>query len=215
MEMEKFHGEGYLKHNPQALEKERRRDDDIAHVSSTFIREKGYENLAHVIELLRAVPFAIQQVSESNHLKTLEVPHEIMFASYKGSGALHQSHRDNYPKKGHPKDNGRVITAILYMNEDWREGFGGCLRLQTDDRIPLTDDIDMKQFDPWNKEVYESIYEFLDIPPAGGTLVIFNSRDIIHSVVPITEKSFNRYALTLWVTDEKKKSSFEYTRLKF
>mmetsp|Transcript_16673 Transcript_16673/g.20016 ORF Transcript_16673/g.20016 Transcript_16673/m.20016 type:complete len:676 (-) Transcript_16673:596-2623(-) len=118
-DMEAYHEEGHLKQNPQALQGARRRDDVIAHVSSKAVDERGFTSLAKVIALLRSVPFVVQSACNSEWVQDLEVPHEIMFASYDGSGALHQSHRDNLPEKGHARDNGRVVTAIMYMNEDW------------------------------------------------------------------------------------------------
>ena len=74
------------------MKTERKRDDVIAHVSSQEIASKGYHNFAKVISMMRALPHLVRITSSANDeyksewLETLEVPLEIMFAAYSGSG---------------------------------------------------------------------------------------------------------------------------------
>ncbi|CBZ53493.1 putative 2OG-Fe(II) oxygenase family protein [Neospora caninum Liverpool] len=65
----------------------------------------------------------------------------------------------------------RFLTAILYLNEDWKPACGGCLRLYLDDCR-------------------------LDVSPRLGKLVVFRSEQLEHSVMPVT--CADRYAITCW-----------------
>ena len=204
---------GQLEFNAQALKGMRRRDDVVTHVSAESLIDLGFVNLSKVLKKLRAVPGLLEEFGED----CLYVPKEVMFACYKGPGARHQSHRDNYPMKGDDGDNGRVLTALLYMNPDWSQEMGGQLRLQLN--VPLERAIDMKQFDSWDntesKGEATASGEHLDVEPYGGRLVIFKSREIVHSVLPLSNTAGNRMALTLWVTDKVQEASFAFTKLTF
>ena len=69
----------------------------------------------------------------------------------------------------------RAVTAILYLNPDWEEAHGGCLRVRLEDE---------------KGEV--------DIAPAWGRVVLFDSRRITHEVRPARH---GRWALTAWIND--------------
>lgn len=69
---------------------------------------------------------------------------------------------------------GRVLTAILYLNEEWTQSYGGQLRL------------------------YPFPEEPLDIEPTAGTLVLFSSRNMLHRVLP---SSRERYCMTIWFSE--------------
>lgn len=71
-------------------------------------------------------------------------------------------------------DDRRTLTAIVYLNEDWREADGGLLRFWPD---PLGDG------------------QPINIVPAGGTLVTFLSELYWHEVLPASR---TRLALTGW-----------------
>ena len=92
------------------------------------------------------------------------------------------SHLDNDPEDPGSADGApglrardRAVTAILYLNPDWEEAHGGCLRVQLEDE---------------KGEV--------DVAPAWGRVVLFDSRRITHEVRPT---SFGRWALTAWIND--------------
>lgn len=76
----------------------------------------------------------------------------------------------------------RSVTAILYLQrEGWRPEWGGALRAHAsavDEGLPPQ--------------------EYVDVPPLGGTLVLFRSRDLAHEVLPTARR---RLALTLWCGD--------------
>lgn len=84
----------------------------------------------------------------------------------------------------------RSVTAILYLNSlDWNadpDKDGGALKCylnaEHDDDIGVTST------------------EVLHINPAGGTLVLFDSRYLLHEVSPSNK---NRIALTLWILGDK------------
>jgi SM-20-related protein len=81
-------------------------------------------------------------------------------------GASYSRHRDRFRD-----DDARVLSCVLYLNEDWRSGDGGALRLHLDHKDPL------------------------DIAPVGGTLVAFLSGAFDHEVLPARRA---RIALAGW-----------------
>jgi SM-20-related protein len=64
-------------------------------------------------------------------------------------------HRDRFCD-----DDARVLSVVLYLNEDWRADDGGTLRLFIEDAAPV------------------------DVAPEGGTLVTFLSDRFDHEVLP-------------------------------
>ena len=78
----------------------------------------------------------------------------------------------------------RCVTAIVYLNdEDWDASkHGGELR------VYMGADID--------DEKGGSAEWVIDVAPAGGTVVVFDSRVILHEVLPTSAR---RMALTLWI----------------
>lgn len=83
----------------------------------------------------------------------------------------------------------RSITAILYLNaKDWNcdpQVDGGALICHIDSE---DDDI-----------VGGSSSKALHINPVGGTLVIFDSRHLLHEVAPSNR---GRFALTIWINGD-------------
>lgn len=87
-------------------------------------------------------------------------------------GAFYRRHLDNF--RG---TSARIVTAILYLNEDWQVADGGQLRLYTD-----------------GSEGGESV----DILPHAGTLVLFRSALYWHEVLPARRE---RFSLTGWLRE--------------
>jgi len=81
-------------------------------------------------------------------------------------GAAYARHRDRFRD-----DDARVLSCVLYLNDGWRSGDGGALRLHLDDG------------------------DALDVAPVGGTLVAFLSDAFDHEVLPARR---SRIALTGW-----------------
>ena len=81
-------------------------------------------------------------------------------------GASYARHRDRFRD-----DDARVLSCVLYLNENWRAEDGGALQLFPPDAAPLT------------------------VHPQGGTLVAFLSADFDHEVLPAKRE---RMALTGW-----------------
>lgn len=91
---------------------------------------------------------------------------ELQLARFGPGGTLYQRHKDSF--RG---SQGRRVTAIYYLNPDWRPEHGGALRLHPEGQAPL------------------------EVPPALNTLVVFLSERVEHEVLP----NFSpRYALTAW-----------------
>lgn len=93
--------------------------------------------------------------------------YEIHFAVYP-PGSFYRQHVDNF--RG---TSARLVTVIVYLNEDWQATDGGQLRLYTDEEG-----------------------HYLDIPPQGGTLVAFLSERFAHEVLPAHRE---RLSLSGWL----------------
>jgi SM-20-related protein len=90
---------------------------------------------------------------------------ETHFAFYT-PGAYYGKHLDRFHD-----DDARTVSAVIYLNEDWQEEYGGALRLHL----------------PENTKH--------DISPIAGSLALFLSAEILHEVLPATR---DRMSLTGW-----------------
>jgi SM-20-related protein len=82
-------------------------------------------------------------------------------------GAFYRRHVDR-----HRDSNARVISAVFYLNTDWREEDGGELLMQDD----------------MGKTLFAQ-------QPVGGTLVLFKSAEMPHEVLPATRE---RWSVAGW-----------------
>jgi SM-20-related protein len=90
---------------------------------------------------------------------------ELQLAHYAAPNRGYDRHVDAFRGQ-----KGRRVTAICYLNEDWRASDGGALRLYLDD-------------------------ETIEILPEAGRMVVFLSEELEHQVMP-TDR--DRAALTAW-----------------
>jgi SM-20-related protein len=93
---------------------------------------------------------------------------ELHFARY-GPGRSYARHFDQLTGS-----EARVLSWVLYLNDDWRAEEGGALRLYTSQhaRAPV-----------------------LEFPPRGGRLMVFLSERYEHEVLPATRE---RLSITGW-----------------
>ena len=126
------------------------------------------------------------------------VPQETQLAVYGPTGTFYRPHRDGYTFSWAHGPLGwfqlrglrlRAVTAILYLNDNgpgsaqpWRASDGGCLRVYLDQRALQS-----------SSTAHEAHY--VDIPPVGGRLVIFDAQKVLHEVRPNFR---DRAALTVW-----------------
>lgn len=94
---------------------------------------------------------------------------ESHFAVYP-PGAFYRRHLDNF--RG---TSARIITAVLYLNEDWQDADCGQLRLYTNG---------------------SEGGEYVDVFPHAGQLVLFRSTKFWHEVLPARRE---RFSLTGWL----------------
>ncbi len=81
-------------------------------------------------------------------------------------GSFYRKHLDRFQS-----DSLRTLTAILYLNEDWRVEDGGQLRVYTGDD------------------------DYFDVLPQAGTLMTFLTDGVWHEVLPATRE---RISITGW-----------------
>jgi hypothetical protein len=77
----------------------------------------------------------------------------------------------------------RLITAIVYLNENWEDGDGGELKL------------------------YPFPYSPVEIRPLFDRMVLFSSVNMLHRVLPSTKP---RYCFTIWLSGKSEKGEEEY-----
>ncbi|RYD24404.1 MAG: 2OG-Fe(II) oxygenase [Verrucomicrobiaceae bacterium] len=94
---------------------------------------------------------------------------ECHFAIYP-PGAFYKAHLDR-----HAGTRERVVTVILYLNEDWQPGDGGELKIWT------------------TPEGRDGPFEIIE--PRMGTMVCFMAEDFWHEVLPATKQ---RTSITGW-----------------
>lgn len=92
--------------------------------------------------------------------------HMVKVQHNAGQGACFPMHFDTYG------DDGKCVTAVLYLNEDWEQGDGGEIVLYPFPRPCVV------------------------VQPRFGELVLFSSQQLLHRVMPAFKP---RYALTTWI----------------
>ena len=90
-------------------------------------------------------------------------------------GAFYRAHVDRFKNSS-----ARLVTTILYLNDAWAPEDAGQLRIWLEAK---------------NDELHDPQGPYLDIPPIGGTLVVFWSDDFVHEVLPA---NFERMSITGW-----------------
>ena len=143
----------------------------------------------------------------------------FMLAEYPGGGGRYVRHRDAVPRGCA----GRKLTVIYYLNAEWSEADGGCLRLwpraaraarvaapldgaegddaQSDDAESDGAESDGERAPPADGELAPPV----EIAPLANRLLIFESR-LSHEVLPwnvAPEAGRARRAITAWLYDPK------------
>lgn len=163
------------------------------HFESPEERARMRPALLEVCMCLAGLPCALMAVSNScdampqakavtrlNAPKLRLHPH-VMAATYR-PGAEYHAHLDSYGGT----DNQRMLTIILYLNDDWRPGDGGELRVhRSTSQNGSRSEIDVDRF--------------VDVEPLSGRVVVWRSREVYHAV---REPKKQRWAMTLWVMAE-------------
>jgi len=163
-------------------------------------RNRDRTSFDECLAMMRGLGSELDMSQEYTRSSHHTVPTQMQLACYDGASAAYRAHRDNaigpsssvwylglvgyFQSRMYRQ---RCVTAILYLNdEEWdtRE-HGGALRLymgaDSDDEVGAT------------------ASQVIDVAPAGGTLVVFDSRVVLHEVMPTFSR---RLALTLWISGD-------------
>jgi SM-20-related protein len=140
--------------NNRLIESEIRRDKTL------WVTDREKDNQLQKIN--KVLSFIQSQVNEKLFLGLFEV--EVHWAFYE-KGDFYKPHKDV-----HQKGSSRVLTWILYLNNDWKKEHGGELKIYHGNTSTV-------------------------IEPLGGRMVVFLSSEILHEVC-ICKK--NRWSLTGW-----------------
>ena len=164
------------------LEKKNIYETELAH------EVKSYSDHIPVLIDLFQDPKFIQNCYEFR--PDLEICKQMIKVQYnQGNGGCFPLHFDTNGKDG------RKLTAIFYLNENWQSSDGGEL------------------------VVFPFPFEPITIPPLDNRLVVFSSEEMLHSVLPSNKE---RYCLTIWlyanadrVQSQKNKYSIPEIKSKF
>jgi hypothetical protein len=101
---------------------------------------------------------------------------ELQYLRYPGDGGFYGKHVDQQGKNKGPNSN-RIVSMLIYLNDDsWDVNLhGGMFR------------------------AYPKSKPMIEVAPTGGTLVLFNSKNLLHEAMP-THKE--RWALVGWFMEE-------------
>gem|GEM_PF-4344196 len=89
------------------------------------------------------------------------------------SGSFYKAHLDQHKGK-----NSRILTIILYLNDNWKPQHAGQLKFYNDTSLGLDGNA-------------------MVIEPTGGKIALFLSNDYWHEVLP---SNHSRLSLTGWLT---------------
>ena len=131
-----------------------------------------------------------QPLSPATQANPLTNPKMVQAAEYR-CGEFYVSHSDNSLHYDGLRVNHRQYTCILYLNEEYKRGDGGQLRIYLGSEEVYLD----------KNMVYPSLkeHETVDIEPVNCRLLIFDSR-LLHSVKPVLQSDYPRQALTVWIS---------------
>ena len=102
-----------------------------------------------------------------------------MLAEYPGRASRFVKHVDNTARDG------RRLTVLCYLNEDWRGEHGGALKVY--DRTG-----------PDGASERDGAAASLEVAPAGGALAMFYADEVPHEVLPSHR---SRHSFTVWYYD--------------
>ena len=104
-----------------------------------------------------------------------------MLAEYPGRASRFVKHVDNTARDG------RRLTVLCYLNEDWLGEHGGALKVY--DRIG-----------PDGASQRDGAAASLEVAPAGGALAMFYADEVPHEVLPSHR---SRHSFTVWYYDQR------------
>mmetsp|Transcript_4413 Transcript_4413/g.8331 ORF Transcript_4413/g.8331 Transcript_4413/m.8331 type:complete len:241 (+) Transcript_4413:495-1217(+) len=185
-EMVQLASSGYLQLTPQSTIGIR--DDFVGWLTADEASVHAGSVTSTVVQAMRGLAWELQKHSQ---FPPLFAPTRIMATHYPGNGAKYVAHRDNDGGDDHTSD--RCWTCIVYCNQGWEPSDGGLLRCHLGPNDETTQPL---------KQSVDATH-FVDVPPVAGTLVIFDSRRILHEVLPAFK---SRFALTLWIDDSRAQS---------
>ena len=156
------------------------RSDKICWVNYEGLDREKQPGLLELFKKMISIPFELNKKCSLY----LQASGSFQLASYP-SKAFYKKHIDG----GYDSmNNGRKVTAIFYVNSEWKSSDGGQLRLYKRRPNPF-------QLEKGAIEVKEDEVA-CDLDPVAGRLVLFRSRDIPHEVLVTNRK---RFAVSLWL----------------
>lgn len=171
-EAQRLNQQGHFGCNNQESEG---RGDKTLHLTMNAARTNAMPGLMYGSMLLYHTAMLLNQQRPPRQ-PALE-PECVQLACYDPGGPCYPVHKDEESEDG----TGRQVTLILYLQERWENAWGGAFRA-------------------YRKDVHtgQSLPEYAEVLPHGGTMVMFRSPDLAHEVLPLLPSSEPRMALAMW-----------------
>jgi len=157
-------------------------ESKLADVPSGGAREKMYQVLDQLRADLSGNEILDECDSSSGELvkaaAALDASLSELLYAYYPTGGFYRRHTDSVVGSASVL---RTYSLLMYLNNDWKESDGGCLRVHLDsgqDFLPQGEDAN-----------------YIDVEPKGGTLVLFKSDRIPHEVL---DTQSERMAVVGW-----------------
>jgi len=138
--------------------------------------------LRHLVKLLDSIVLTANKVPNNKEFGKYRINGRthIMVACYPGGGTHYVKHVDN------PNHDGRVVTAIYYLNKEWNSQFdGGSLKIYSQVNSGAVAKVD---------------------PVFDRVIFFWSDARNPHEVLPANRP---RYAVTVWYLDEIEKQNYE------
>jgi len=133
-----------------------------------------------MLNLVDAIVLMANKTSDNGELGNYKITGrtKAMVACYPGSGSHYIRHVDN------PNKDGRCITAIYYLNKNWRKEYGGTLMIYPSKPVGAIANVD---------------------PIFDRVIFFWSDRRNPHEVLPAYKR---RYAITTWYFDTEEKKEY-------
>jgi len=171
--------EGQLASNRPGSSNVRYRSDMITWTDGVSPPSPG---IKHLIRILDTIVTTANSTSDNGALSDYDIcgRTNAMAACYPGEGTHYVKHVDN------PKEDGRCITAIYYINKDWE---------------PKRDGGALKIYSSYLPGVVATVDPLFD-----RVIFFWSDRRNPHEVMPAFRE---RYAITVWYLDKKEKEKHD------
>eukprot|EP01012_Entosiphon_sulcatum_P054124 TRINITY_DN7465_c0_g1_i1.p1 TRINITY_DN7465_c0_g1~~TRINITY_DN7465_c0_g1_i1.p1 ORF type:complete len:421 (+),score=50.27 TRINITY_DN7465_c0_g1_i1:34-1296(+) len=162
------------------------------------------EGLREAVDGIKALGDSLAELSGVRFTKC-----SMQLAYYPPAGVGYVKHRDARLDSVTDGSESRRITILYYLNANWEDAHGGCLRIFPWSRDPALVESDADSPDVREQKAADRSKDAATVEPRLNTMLVFNS-DCEHEVLPPTAP---RMAITAWFYATRQPCPFSRTAL--